>query len=1595
LNRSEALGLSREEESIEVFDWSGKDEALRLAGTGLRFIPIRYGQKTPMTEHGYKDAVRTYQEIEWFPTGCNAAVVFGAIWEVDEEALAKLNLAKVLEESRNENKKEDYLVGIDVDVRIDSSGVFLKDGLETLRKLEAGGKRFVPKAQFKTGNGGVQFLRRIRISRKRAKELGLRNIKELFPGIEFRFENCYSLIPGSFVFPSESSLGDGHYRWIGEEPESLEDIPYLEDWVEARVFEIVSGERKGDPNPPAEKRIRKRAEGEKPEKRIKVERNLLDPLVKLLYDRLDGVSRCGEGISFRCPAHDDRNPSATADLTESGVFLMHCHKEPDGCRVEDMASKLGIRMRWLYPKYRYEIAREVNWKYDLVYLAVMEYLKDNPDGFEGTMEEFHQKLEGYVPDYLLDTRAWTKSGAALSRRINCILKRGYRFRGYSVVRTRDMFRRTIHIVPEECALQIGSKAEKKTGCVDTSYSRHFNSPYDRKVLSVIDSGEPLGAVKEFGIKDNPQFGVDLEGKMNEVERIDLYGIDCEDIRKDLVVKSITGSISESSLLFDPLVRLIYVKLRGVSFRCPVCGGTGHQLTVEISDKGLALVSCKSNSDAWGMKKIISGLGIEYKWTYGKNRHKVLEEFGCQSDLVRGVLLRVLRDNGCELSGDIEDLREKLEKHVPKYLLGTICWPRNNERFLGYIREALERTPGIKLEDSGGKLRIFRENCLDKGYKGMIESSGTKVLDSQRGSKLGILSSGIYSGRPETRLERPEVNSSKVETAPFEEVRENTAANVSRPSEFSPNPDMICLILRRYLQDNPGGFVGTAEELISDLSEYIPEYLWELAPKDEEEVVGVLRSILESGKEFPGFVLGEFIRDGYRMIYITPVVQGFNSVEKFSEVQEEEVEIRNAKALVKQFASGNTNGGNGTNRPVVKIDLGEIRGELSEFIRIVRSELQVMRQELEAIRRDRRELVGVEGIEELVGKVQELKALLEGLGVTELRKELEELRAEIQEIKAHLGSLEEIRTEIQEIKAFLAGVEELRTVVEKLQGFNPEKILTRIDAFEKAVWKEIDKGIMSLARYIDDLGIHRRIDEVRQDLMDEMNRLGYSVEQSLKGKKSDDSGYGFGDAEDNSRRVIEIMKSRRNNPDFWKEVTEVQQRVAQYFDEIDARRPAVEEKLESGDPQEELKQKDFGDDPPSEKQSESENSGDSVIDFFAQRGPAEVKLETYEVKPAQSGTGGASNGSQNTVKQINTITRSTPHPSDIPWSLENQIPIIRAICKLEDEKERTWELLKFMIKERILLARKELSPRDAIVGHFETGLRWEEVTGDVNEFTDKDFREFPIPDWLEWLARMTLKESFLYPSYYYRDLFPFIPHHHYMGYTPPRILNKEPYMRAVYNPLNNEGIPTIFAGADDYFIDKDEEPNVWDGMRLIEWLSFGKFGKPLFKLEKGEDLESPDHEVVLRWKKLRREFHWCHPYPVWPTVFPQALLNGVLDRFYKARYGLTYEEVGHLYHEMTFLMPLFEVVINQSFGSFKVRRKYAPEWFKQTLRNVREHRKKYGIKTGIITDVSFFPEELANLEGTTAVLPDWESRVPKGMSADDYGRTLKVEDWRTE
>jgi hypothetical protein len=67
----------------------------------------------------------------------------------------------------------------------------------------------------------------------------LRNIKELFPGIEFRFENCYSLIPGSFVFPSESSLGDGHYRWIGKEPESLEDIPYLEDWVEARVFEIV------------------------------------------------------------------------------------------------------------------------------------------------------------------------------------------------------------------------------------------------------------------------------------------------------------------------------------------------------------------------------------------------------------------------------------------------------------------------------------------------------------------------------------------------------------------------------------------------------------------------------------------------------------------------------------------------------------------------------------------------------------------------------------------------------------------------------------------------------------------------------------------------------------------------------------------------------------------------------------------------------------------------------------------------------------------------------------------------------------------------------------------------------------------------------------------------------------------------------------------------------------------------------------------------------------------------------------------------------------------------------------------------------------
>lgn len=56
--------------------------------------------------------------------------------------------------------------------------------------------------------------------------------------------------------------------------------------------------------------------------------------------------RGGDHVEFRCPAHEDRKPSGTADYdAAAGVTLVCCHQ---GCASEDILAAIGLQLRDLY-----------------------------------------------------------------------------------------------------------------------------------------------------------------------------------------------------------------------------------------------------------------------------------------------------------------------------------------------------------------------------------------------------------------------------------------------------------------------------------------------------------------------------------------------------------------------------------------------------------------------------------------------------------------------------------------------------------------------------------------------------------------------------------------------------------------------------------------------------------------------------------------------------------------------------------------------------------------------------------------------------------------------------------------------------------------------------------------------------------------------------------------------------------------------------------------------------------------------------------------------------------------------------------------------
>ena len=75
--------------------------------------------------------------------------------------------------------------------------------------------------------------------------------------------------------------------------------------------------------------------------------------IDALLAQLSGVRKSGSGWTARCPAHEDRNPSLSLRLADSGRLLLHCFA---GCSFDEIRPFLGLagvkeapRRERLYP----------------------------------------------------------------------------------------------------------------------------------------------------------------------------------------------------------------------------------------------------------------------------------------------------------------------------------------------------------------------------------------------------------------------------------------------------------------------------------------------------------------------------------------------------------------------------------------------------------------------------------------------------------------------------------------------------------------------------------------------------------------------------------------------------------------------------------------------------------------------------------------------------------------------------------------------------------------------------------------------------------------------------------------------------------------------------------------------------------------------------------------------------------------------------------------------------------------------------------------------------------------------------------------------
>jgi hypothetical protein len=110
-----------------------------------------------------------------------------------------------------------------------------------------------------------------------------------------------------------------------------------------------------------------------------------------VLERLERVTRSGDGWSARCPAHDDRHASLSVGVGADGRVLLHCHA---GCSIEAIAHAAGVPLRDLFEQDEPPVS--VRATFELGEDTVDSYRASLDGRLLGRLEE----LRGWTPDVL-------------------------------------------------------------------------------------------------------------------------------------------------------------------------------------------------------------------------------------------------------------------------------------------------------------------------------------------------------------------------------------------------------------------------------------------------------------------------------------------------------------------------------------------------------------------------------------------------------------------------------------------------------------------------------------------------------------------------------------------------------------------------------------------------------------------------------------------------------------------------------------------------------------------------------------------------------------------------------------------------------------------------------------------------------------------------------------------------------------------------------------------------------------------------------------------------------------------------------------------